>query len=500
MVYRGPSKACQTCRRRRVKVHPSLPPYPDSGLIAEQCDEKAPCCGGCTRLGLVCAGYSDVFERRHRSETRKVFERNNGHLLPRRRSRGKELAEYPSAIELPTALMVSVETPTNNTTSYMRQSLVLSSPPLDSKSAALGFFFLAYGPGREHDATCSSFELLPALYAKCRADSPLAFATAALALSIHGLWHRLNGNAVLASYNYFEAVSRTKEAIGDPIQSKSNDLLMTTLILEAYESVTIHYKSSSKGCEHLLGSIALIKHRGQMNYRDNISRRVFLAARSKIAYDALVNSRRIMNSSASFLCGRDVGSMPETPAVEVDKLAIRASELSYSVARERLGGVTRHSFLPQTIALAADCIGWIQSLPEDLKSVRIDGDAVAETIKRAGMFGAACDAYASLSIAALRNRHRLIELHAHQLVYQCQSDSDSYLARIIKSRVQCVVDEICASVPYHVGDMTEPINPIHGTYIDLSHIEMPPQTILTARQSAGSMSQHQRQIVSSDQG
>lgn len=175
------------------------------------------------------------------------------------------------------------------------QPLMITSLSLDHDAAALGFFFLAYGAGRYEDATCSLFELLPSIYTKCHAESPLAVATSALAFKISGLWQQLDGDPTPARRYYAQAVSFTKKALNDATQSKSNELLMTTLVLDAYDSIAAQYQHGPRGYMHLSGSVALVKHRGRANYRDNESRRILLAVQNKLAFDALT-SRRISDS------------------------------------------------------------------------------------------------------------------------------------------------------------------------------------------------------------
>lgn len=278
-------------------------------------------------------------------------------------------------------------------------------------------------------------------------------------------------------------MSLTKEAIKYDKQSKSNELLMTTLVLEAYDGIDSQYQHGQRSCVHLSGSVALLKHRGLLNYRDNASRRMLLAVRNKLAYDALTTLLPSHPDTRVFF--QDVDQMPSSPAIEVDKLAMRVVDLFH------------HPSQSCGLEIAADCLNWIRGLPEHWQAIKIDGDQIENTIKRAGLYGESCDMYANFSIAMVRNWHRLVELYALQILGTSLTDNESPLSHRIKSRVGCIVDEICASVPFHIGDMMEPCNPVHEANICFPHTRVSSLPMLATTSFPESISQHKRQIACS---
>lgn len=72
MVYCGkPSRGCQMCRTRRIKVH-YLPPTLLSCYrltFSQQCDEGKPTCQQCQKSRRQCPGYKDDFDIVFRNET-----------------------------------------------------------------------------------------------------------------------------------------------------------------------------------------------------------------------------------------------------------------------------------------------------------------------------------------------------------------------------------------------------------------------------------------------
>ncbi len=168
----------------------------------------------------------------------------------------------------------------------LRAVLAPSKVPHNVESDALGFFFIRYCLHSDSQATCGFFDILPAMYAKSSLSSPLTKATIALALQVADLHSYRVGGRDLAYSVYTEAVTRTRESIADAAQSRSDELLMTTLVLGMYESVSSTFGRGGRPAAgphtHVLGSVALLKHRRTQNYRDQLSWRLLIATRSRL--------------------------------------------------------------------------------------------------------------------------------------------------------------------------------------------------------------------------
>lgn len=462
-------------------------------------------------MNYLCPGYNDVFENRHRDETAKVVKRNGRHIVPCnviyfRPDDTKRNSFSQQCID-------GIEASINKPIDLVCPSAVSPSIPSmlmpDPEYAALSFFFRVYGAGRDTDATCSWLELLPGMYAVCRPYSPLSLATAALAIRITTLWTLRDVDSESARQRYAQAVIGAREAILDSIASRSNELVMTTLVLEAYDNITSYYRYNQTGV-HISGAVALVKHRGSLNYRDDISRRIVVALRSKLVQDSLVNPQGVRDFH--FVWKNDF-IVPQSCAIELDRLVYRLAQLSSLMhgadhkAQKVVPGIevdgTHATFFSQVITLAHDCTRWIQTLPCHWHPVAVDSKCIDKTIKAAGMHGNSCDVYVNLTIASVRNWHRIVELRVLQLLRQCQgaqessNDSPSTSIEGIQSRMQCIINEICASVPYHVGDMMEPTSPILGGKPKFPHVRTPDTVHLVLRSLPESISRHEHQIASS---
>ncbi|KAK3360931.1 hypothetical protein B0T24DRAFT_671612 [Lasiosphaeria ovina] len=495
MVYRGPSKGCKTCRNRRVK-----------------CDEKTPGCGNCARCKRSCPGYDDLFGNRHRDETSSIVRRNGGKTVTYRPAKQRSaVTSRSSLVQKDTrSAAAPLDAAIRSTPAPPAAPLLISILLPDTESAALSFFFfLTYGASTssELEATCSFFAMIPRVYARCLSSSPLALATTALAVNVTCLWRLRGSDTTTARQCYARAVTAVKKAVADPEESTSDELLMATMVLEAYDRINAHFQRVDKASLglHTSGSVALLRHRAALNFRDELSQRMVISIRNNIIREAILGWESIGEFHDVW---EDGGPMPQSPAIEADKLAFRLHQLRDEM--RRADDVARSSggfLLAKATALADDCSRWLDDLPDHWSRVAVRREDLDESIKAAGTYGASCDVYTNISIAVVRNWHRVIELGVLQILHRLQTARDtSALADNERSgsktvsRVQAIVDEMCASVPYQFGDMVRPCIPFFGDRVRFPHVEEAPwATALSGRPQTlpESMSRHEHQVASS---
>jgi hypothetical protein len=335
----------------------------------------------------------------------------------------------------------------------------------DLESTALGFFFHHYsragaGPDRDIEATCSFFEYLPAMYAGASVSSPLRRATAAFAVSVADLYSPRrrtgSGDDDSACRRYVDAVAETKTALADPTRSRSDELLMTTLVLEAYDGIASSFRRQRQTHAHALGSIALLEHRGAfLNGRSELSRRMAIAAGARFVRDAVGGMASL---AAVRRLWEDAGvTSLQSPAIAADMLALELARLE--CLRPSPG------ILSQASELASRCVRWRTTLPREWKAAPVPVDALVPSIRAAGAYSSPtapvphCDVYRNLSVANTRNRHRITELRILALmqtsiaaIWSNRSRHYEPLPLDLRERAQALLDEICASVPFFAGD------------------------------------------------
>ena len=108
-------------------------------------------------------------------------------------------------------------------------------------------------------------------------------------------------------------------------------------------------------------------------------------------------------------------------------------------------------------------ISWTSDLPSSWRPIRVSGEGcVASSIRNAGLYQYHCDIYPSISIASIWNKYRLSRLTAQSIILSCLSHCPSYATMIARvphpcqNAIQLLADDICASVPFHLGDRIKP--------------------------------------------
>jgi hypothetical protein len=498
-----------------------------------------PACSKCTEKGRPCPGYTDIFDKAHRDETTKVVKRNvtgsrstvyGFRMLP-----AGEVRSLPHA-----GLMVgTLQGHTQNNLTPTKS--IPPSMPQDPKSDAVALLFRRYSSNTDADATCSFLSLLPAMYTKSSMSSPLTIATTALAIQVFGIYtaYGYSGDTALARVLYAKAVTRTREALRDPELSKSDDLLMTTLILEEYESRNDIFEATRQGRrpQHVCGSVALLKHRGQLNYRDQLSWRLFTATRSSLLHHPWpCGIPRPTIMTIRDICDRvrdapqSLSARSEALIIEIDVLVGQLQSLGVKInskystqndnTKQSKPSDTRlnseesevadfQAIVSGGIDLMDQCSHWYAKTPRSWSPSTVPIASLHSSIIMAGVYEhVSPTTYANLDIANSINRHRVTEIGAVLLVHICLSTTSSRdeqstsLQQCLLARVQVLIDEICASVPFFVGNVTE-----HTTNIDqvqFAHsnvprglVDVPTSTPSQLIEYPDDRKEHARQIVAS---
>ncbi|KAK7419648.1 hypothetical protein QQX98_003239 [Neonectria punicea] len=398
--------------------------------------------------------YGDVFDNARRDETVKL-ERYHSH-------RSKAVLRATTPIRYFAAMLYHPELPRT------------ISP--NAEDDALGFFFLRYSLSHDLNTTCSFFGILPDMYAKSSVSSPLNHATRALALRVTDLHRTHGGKPSVGGELYAKAVSQVKNALTVPVQCRSDELLMATLVLEAYDDASTTFgkreDGASRSSTHLRGSIALLQYRGALNYGDELSWRLVTATRNRLLHDSQHSADRAVGIEAVqniWDCGG--AHKPQGPAVEADTLAFRLSWLRHRATitgspievdyTEQLSDI-----VSQASHLANDCAVLQSSLPLSWQPASIPASSLAKSIQALSVYEHVTPTvYSQLSVAHATNRQRLTELGCMSLIASCLANiamrdelhckpPRRLLPSPLLARAQILIDNTCASVPFLTGDAT----------------------------------------------
>lgn len=466
MVNRGASKGCITCRLRRVK-----------------CDQAKPRCGHCLRLGRECAGYGKkTTPVRFKDETTRYF---GGPSSKRKRvgieSQSPLSSPSPSlssstttTTTTPTSTIITIDTPPLS----HYDNAIIPSPPPSRQDLAIAFF-LTYATdlGRGVDSTRGFMEFVRPALASERHDSALSTAINAVAAKVWDLVGVSDLSASPTAKLQSQAVARLHTAVKDPKERSRDATVLAALVLQLYETLSAVFGQHRPDRVHRDGASALLLHRsgdavGSKFYGSLLGNmfhsRVSMCVRGRIPFyrDEIV-----------WLQSQVIPILPANPSSLLDVVGVSIANLQYAVCE---------SPLPSGCALTSALKKWSQDvlhadsrLQEWLEIIPPHWFPASVRSRECGilshtLYQGACDVYPSIQIASLWNVWRIYRLILVQVKLRLTSnllalrssiqpmtdnidglDDISENAQNIQE-AQELVDSICASVPFYLGNRVDP--------------------------------------------
>ncbi|PVH81028.1 hypothetical protein DL98DRAFT_417442 [Cadophora sp. DSE1049] len=271
MVYCGkPSAACSECRKRKTR-----------------CDRATPSCSQCLRAHRLCPGYRSQLDLMFRNESDAVkVKAVKSKEAPRAKSkspvedsaqssttgveasdmlaRGNEIAEYPS-------------TPLANTELCIKSMMPNYSmfPTLEERSVA---FFGALAP-----TWFRAFDLVDNLCGQAVIEEHLQASISAVGLA--GFSNAMHAPEIMARArrDYVKALQLTNHALRSPTAAKKDSTLFSVMVLSIYEMISgNNERSLDSWTEHIKGAAALVKFRGQEQFKSSAGQKLFLQVTSNL--------------------------------------------------------------------------------------------------------------------------------------------------------------------------------------------------------------------------
>lgn len=239
MVYCGiPSKACQRCRLRRIKVKTRQWPTRLSSNPStnhSQCDLVQPSCNQCRRADRVCAGYRNQLDLAFRDQSAIVASKvqqafPNAPQCFKRATRTRHKAESSEYVGYVAALAQPIQVP------YVDQ--------------AAQYFFKVYD-SEAAESVKSIHKYVPYLYDGCR-DSALSSVISALGFAGLSRYGNVPKMTSLATSNYYTALRRIRTDLQDPVAAKTDQTLLSVYLLGLYEVRNILWDSDRWSADIML--------------------------------------------------------------------------------------------------------------------------------------------------------------------------------------------------------------------------------------------------------
>ncbi|QKD49307.2 uncharacterized protein FOBCDRAFT_247905 [Fusarium oxysporum Fo47] len=215
MVNRGASQGCVTCRHRRVK-----------------CDERKPWCKACLRLGIECTGY----ERRGlRFKDETVRYGANSAAVTRISNRAKQPSLERTIIRLPSDHPQDLAVP----------------------------FFLTYvtDVGRSLESTRGFLEFVRPALASERHDSALNTAVTATSIKIWSMIGKIPSSSPLPYQLLVKALKRLHQATEEPMERGRDETVLAALVLQMHDTLSAVSGQTRAHGAHREGALTLLLQR-----------------------------------------------------------------------------------------------------------------------------------------------------------------------------------------------------------------------------------------------
>ncbi|KAJ3541016.1 hypothetical protein NM208_g4799 [Fusarium decemcellulare] len=439
MVNHGPSKGCNTCRARRVK-----------------CDEGKPSCQRCIRRDQECGGY----ERKPVQIKFKVQTAAN-----------REQKQKPRKKQACGAL---------STTPPLR--FVESIPPFlepVERDVALGFFLTNFaGVGRGLASARGLFEVLAPVLASELPSSAAYMAVTAVSTRLFRMWrHKDIINFEFPHKSHVDALARLRVSLRDPIERKSHATTLAALVLQFYENLFAVHNLQKASRTHHDGAVGLLMSQDQGTPGMAIGNHllgyilhseVSYSIRSKMPFPAYLHTWILRHPAPMNLSSR------------LDMVGISIANLQNNFCRLFCGSNAK-SISPVDIealwfdakSTEARLLAWLQEMPSHWHPLRLQ--QVQDAIPPIVTYIDSCDVYPSVQVAAIWQTWRSyrllllkIKLSILQLVpggmldtiLSGNNNADKQVDLICSAEdtVQQLIDSICHSVPFYLGNQNERVS------------------------------------------
>ena len=158
--------------------------------------------------------------------------------------------------------------------------------------------------------------ILP-LYNNSAPNSVLRYAILAAASNASEMWRMMGAASAHAQKAYGKALLSLRDAVADPAQATTNEVLASIFMLDWYESLNRRFQRRHDRDLHQKAAIAIIRQRGVHNFKDDTSRRLLAAIRMRHVLFNL-QARKKVEIEGDILA-QDVGS--DLPSHKLEAIA-----------------------------------------------------------------------------------------------------------------------------------------------------------------------------------
>jgi len=330
----------------------------------------------------------------------------------------------------------------------------------DFSSYSVQFFLTSYVLlPRSQENRRNFIDFLYPIYLDTRPGSPLGPAITAVGSLLLEGWSLLKPDAPssFSRAQYMKAVASLRRSL-ETSKTVSDDVLTSALLLDMYESVSAFMWSKTYvDSPHMDGVVAMIEQRKHSPGASTTSRKLLLGARHHIIHRALHNNQPVPESMLE--CASLIEDIPRTAALRLDELDIALANISASASRLNEHDADQElviELLSRAYELDRRYHAWGDSVPDGW-IVEVSGpQCIPWSVQQSGLYQDYCHIYQSIFVAHTFNTFRVSRIELQSAILVCLThlgDGITNMAsRAAIAIIQSMADDICASIPYHLGD------------------------------------------------
>ncbi|ENH67950.1 Transcriptional regulatory protein moc3 [Fusarium oxysporum f. sp. cubense race 1] len=423
MVNRGASQGCVTCRHRRVK-----------------CDERKPWCKACLRLGIECTGYE---KRGLRFKDETVRYGANSAAVTRISKRAKQPSLERTIIRLPSDHPQDLAVP----------------------------FFLTYvtDVGRSLESTRGFLEFVRPALASERHDSALNTAVTATSIKIWSMIGKIPSSSPLPYQLLVKALKRLHQATEEPMERGRDETVLAALVLQMHDTLSAVSGQTRAHGAHREGALTLLLQRENCFKNSKyyahlvgnlLHSRVSVSVRNRI---------RLPTKDLEWIETEVAPILPSNPSSALDMIGVSIADLQHTfrdMSPPTVLSSPDTKLRQQICNLDTQLRTWLKRIPASWYPRRmksgIDFDPSVPSYR------GACDIYPSIQVANIWNAWRIYCLILEDIKDQLTKssalsavqhfdDGNSISDHAMfwtsnERRVQELVDSICLSIPFYLGN------------------------------------------------
>jgi len=215
---------------------------------------------------------------------------------------------------------------------------------------------------------------------------------------------------------------------------------------------------------HLDGALALIRHRGAWNFTAPISLSILFYVRSLLIDEAFRSGAPLPKDVQSW--SSLVPENEQLPGFRLDTINLDLANLkaaSFSAINSpptKFRSSQIQSTIKDAVSIDHRLAEWGDNVPETWIPVRVSvpSECIPHTLQ---LYQDYCDIYKAIFLASLWNKLRLSQIEAKYTLLSLLSQlprtfSNVALIESCQHGIQTLADDICATVPYYIGDRMKP--------------------------------------------